>query len=213
MARLMREDGFRRQQELRTFDPHVSAVNKFVDSLRDRDGRCWVPYVAPMHGGINSRLLFILRDPGPATQIGVGSGFLCIENDDPSAERQARAFEAAGIDPGDALPWNIYPWYINKKPTAVQRMAGVTVLVELISLLQHLEVVLLQGGDAQDGWKLLEVAHPSLVADRGLHVERTFHPSPQALFHPDPAVRQARSRDREETLARVASKLAGPGGV
>lgn len=208
MARRMRHDDFRRSQELHTYARHVRPINELVDALRGREGRGWVPYVAPMHGGVNSRLLFVLRDPGPATRAGTGSGFLCIENDDPSAERQARAFEAAGIDPGEALPWNIYPWYINQKPTATQRKAGAEVLVELIALLPRLEVVLLQGHDAQTGWKKLEGAHPSLVADRGLVVERTFHPSPQALFHPDPAIRAARERDRAEALERVGSLLA-----
>jgi hypothetical protein len=60
-----------------------------VDELRS-EGRGWAPYVAPIYGGVNARLLSVLRDPGPMTDpTARGSGFLCLENDDPAAERFA----------------------------------------------------------------------------------------------------------------------------
>jgi hypothetical protein len=31
-------------------------------------------------------VLSVLRDPGPKIQDTIGSGFLCLENDDPTAE-------------------------------------------------------------------------------------------------------------------------------
>ncbi|GAA4243232.1 hypothetical protein GCM10022255_001420 [Dactylosporangium darangshiense] len=43
----------------------------------------------------------ILRDPGPATHEGTGSGFLCMENDDPTAEQQCLAFAEVGVTPSD----------------------------------------------------------------------------------------------------------------
>jgi len=55
-----------------------------------------VPAIAPWHGGIEARVLSVLRDPGPKTLTVGGSGFLCIENDDPTAHRQAEMFAAVG---------------------------------------------------------------------------------------------------------------------
>jgi hypothetical protein len=50
--------------------PHIAPINRFVDSIRDRGGCRWAPYVAPLHGGVDAQVLSILRDPGPATQDG-----------------------------------------------------------------------------------------------------------------------------------------------
>ncbi|MFF1876509.1 uracil-DNA glycosylase [Leifsonia sp. NPDC058230] len=128
--------------------PHIAPINRFVDSVRDRDGRGWAPYVAPLHAGVDARVLSILRDPGPATQDGLGSGFLAIENDDPTAERQMLLFESARITPRQVLPWNAYPWYFNRQPTASELDAGAEVIIELLELLPDLRVVMLQGRDA-----------------------------------------------------------------
>lgn len=78
----------------------VRPINKLVDAISNRDGRGWAPYVAPWHGDVEATVLSILRDPGPATQSGTGSGFLCIENDDLTAEFQAGTFAQAGITVG-----------------------------------------------------------------------------------------------------------------
>jgi hypothetical protein len=78
--------------------PHVAPINALVDDLVDPSGRGWVPYVAPVYGGIDARVLCILRDPGPKTQSEhSGSGFLCPENDDASAERFATLLDDARI--------------------------------------------------------------------------------------------------------------------
>jgi len=74
MARQMREEAFRIEQEQGRYAPHVRPVNEMVDALRDQDGRGWMPHVAPWHGGVEARVLSILRDPGPKTQEGAGSG-------------------------------------------------------------------------------------------------------------------------------------------
>ncbi|WP_052762081.1 uracil-DNA glycosylase family protein [Jiangella alkaliphila] len=91
----MADPAFRAEQERGRYAPHVRPINEFVDTLRDQDGRGWMPHVAPLHGGVEARLLSLLRDPGPKTRDGVGSGFLCIENDDPTAELQDIAFREA----------------------------------------------------------------------------------------------------------------------
>jgi hypothetical protein len=58
---------------------------------------------------MDARILSVVRDPGPMTREGSGSGFLCVENDDPTAETQCGLFEAYGISPRWVLPWNAYP--------------------------------------------------------------------------------------------------------
>jgi hypothetical protein len=37
--------------------PHVAPVNALADELRG-----WVPYVAPLYGGVEARMLSVLRD-------------------------------------------------------------------------------------------------------------------------------------------------------
>ena len=209
MVRRMANEAFRAEQESSRYAPHVRAVNEMVDELRDQDGRGWMPYVAPWHGGVDARVLSILRDPGPKTQDGTGSGFLCVENDDATAERQCTGFAAAGIDAHDVIPWNAYPWYINRAPNADERRAGVIVLARLMELLPRLEIVLLQGGDAQDCWRRLEKTHPEFVRQARYEVVSTYHPGRQALWSPDLAVRAAREKHRVDSYEQVAQALRG----
>ncbi|MDQ1295452.1 MAG: hypothetical protein QG608_3337 [Actinomycetota bacterium] len=101
MVRFMADAAFRAEQDAGRYAAHVRPINELVDELQDTGGRGWLPHVAPIHGGVLARLLFVLRDPGPRTREGTGSGYLCVENDDPTAEQQARAFDAVGIVPAD----------------------------------------------------------------------------------------------------------------
>lgn len=207
MARRMADEVFRREQERGRYASHVRPINEFVDSLRDKDGRGWLPHVAPAHGGIHARVLSVLRDPGPKTQEGVGSGFLCIENDDPTAQRQAEAFAAVGIQLSDITPWNAYPWYINRAPTGAERQAGVDPLVRLIELLPRLRVVFLQGNDAKDTWRRVLTRYPTIERTRGLTTVATYHPGQQALWSRDPAVREQRIRHRLNAYQQVADAM------
>jgi hypothetical protein len=131
------------------------------------------------------------------------------ENDDPTAEYQCRAFHALGIAASDFTPWNAYPWYINRKPSPAELDAGVEPLVRLITLLPHLQVVLLQGLDAQSSWRRLTRRHPEFLQARQLTVIPTIHPSPQALRSPDPAIRQARMHHRMNAYQKAADVLHG----
>ncbi|WP_104191108.1 hypothetical protein [Cryobacterium sp. Y82] len=62
---------------------HIEPPKAYVRALLQSAISLWVPYFAPIHGGINARALSVLRDPGPVTQRETGSGFISIENDDP----------------------------------------------------------------------------------------------------------------------------------
>lgn len=117
--RRMRDPQFRQQQWDGRRAPHIGPINSLVDELMASPGRAGVPYVAPVYGGVDARVLFVARDPGPMTQPELGgSGFLSLENDDASAERFAILLDDAGIPVGETLPWNAYPWYINRQPRA-----------------------------------------------------------------------------------------------
>lgn len=207
MARRMADPIFGKQQWVDRYAPHIAPINCYVDELREV-GRGFVPYVAPLHGGLNARVLSILRDPGPATQDEVGSGFICIENDDGSAELQAHLLEGVGLSPAELLPWNAYPWYINRAPKVAELDAGVPTVLHLMDLTPRLRVVLLQGRDAEHAWRRLLRLHPNIETARGLTVVRTFHPSPQALFVKDPVQRAQRVGRPIAAFEEVAQLLA-----
>lgn len=181
--RRMRDPRFQQTQVSGAYDEHIAPINRLVDRLRHRDGRGWMPHVAPIHGGVNARLLFVLRDPGPKTnsEIGpAGSGFLCLENDDASAERLATLLEEVGLKASDCTPWNAYPWYINAAPNAEQLEAGAGALRDLLSLLPRLQVVMLLGDHAQRSWRRLGKRRPEVV--RRYRVIETRHTSNQAFI-------------------------------
>jgi hypothetical protein len=195
----MRDSAFRRSQEEGIRLPHIAPLNALVDDLRDEGGRGWVPYIAPIYGGVEARMLSVLRDPGPMTHAASGgSGFLCLENDDASAERFATLLDEAGIAVPDMNPWNAYPWYINRGLSAQEREAGVEPLHRLIALLPRLHVVMLNGKDAQDTWKRLVNRYPE-VARRYL-VLPTYHTSRQA-FIGTAEVREARLQGLRDAFA------------
>jgi hypothetical protein len=142
---------FRADQHARLHEAHIKPITDLVDEL-SRVGNGFIPYVAPLYGGINAEVLTILQDPGPKTQSDAGSGMLCAENDDPTAELFSNCLDAAGLDVARTIPWNAYPWYINKSPTASQLDAGLIPLWRLLDLL-HVSVVMPMGRKAEDSWK------------------------------------------------------------
>ena len=77
------------------------------------------------------------------------------------------------------MPWNAYPSYINKAPTAAQLEAGVRPLLDLIALTPRPRVVMLHGGSAHDEWRRLARRSRTTVA--GLTVIETYHTSRQAF--------------------------------
>lgn len=203
----MHDPAFRRSQRGGRYEPHVAPVNRFVDEL-SAEGRGWVPHVAPVHGGTGARLLWVMRDPGPATADPErdAAGFLCVENDDPTAERLGLLLDRAGIDLADTMPWNAYPWYVNRPPDTAELRAGAAVLGRLLALLPALEVVLLFGRHAQRCWALLAAADPAAVA--AVQVLATRHPSRQAFI----GSAEERAAWREEqalVVDRVGALLAG----
>lgn len=114
--------------------------------------------------------------------------------------------ELGGVETDDVTPWNAYPWYINSAPSPPQLDAGVEPLRRLVLLMPSLVAGLLQGREAQRGWKRLTKRHPS-VARRPRVVVSSFHPSRGALRTPDPAVRAARVQQRKDAWLEVGAAL------
>ena len=98
MARRMRDKAFRDDQWARRYTGRVERINRFIDELGAKDDAGHPPYIPPVCGGVDALALSISRDPGPKAGGTKGSGFLSIENDDPSAERMGQFLDEAGID-------------------------------------------------------------------------------------------------------------------
>ena len=201
----MANPNFREEQWSHRFDAHVAPINHLVDELT-RSGD-FAPYVAPMYGGVHARILSLLRDPGPMTRNGKGSGFLSMENDDRTAERLSNLFSSAAIDAAEIIPWNIFPWYINRRPTTPELSRGLEPLRRLLDLTPRVSVVMLHGGSAQAGWRMFAKHNGGLLQRQGFHIVETYHTSPQAFRHPDPAVREARLRHLENSFFQAARYL------
>jgi Uracil DNA glycosylase superfamily. len=206
MARRMSDKDFLADQCSRLHEAHIAPITGFVDSLRTP--KMWLPYVAPMHGGVNARMLTILRDPGKGTLYETGSGMLSVENDDQTAETQFGLMEQAGLTPADFTPWNAYPWFIDRNPTDAELLDASPTLVGLLELLPNLVVVMLQGGQAQAAWRIALEAQPSLRRRRLITLE-TYHPSVQALRTPSPEERARRIQHRIDAWREASEILNG----
>lgn len=163
------------------YDDHVAPINRLVDDLSSgADGR-WAPYVAPTYGGVRARVLLHLQDPGPATDRERGSGFLCHQNDDPSAQLLAESLDNAGLDASSVITWNAYPWFRTDQragPLASQIVDGLDPLHRLLQLLPELRAILLMGAKAQDSWRRYEARHPVLTA---VPARSTLHTSRRGI--------------------------------
>lgn len=187
----------------RRYEPHIGPFNRLVDELRTEDE--WMPYIAPLYGGVNAEVLAVFQDPGPKTQQGKGSGMLCVENDDVSAERHYNFLRNAGIAHDSLMVWNTYPWYINRKPSSAEIDRGLEPLRRVVELCPALRVVMAHGGAAQTAWRRFCLLNPDLVAS--ITTIETYHTSRQALFHKDPDVRAQRERKLTDDFRRAADLI------
>lgn len=209
-----REDLYRRR-----YDPHVRPVNELVDQLREERDGAFVPYVAPTYGGVNARLLALLQDPGPKTSTDNhnGSGMLCIENADPTAERYKALLAGAGIDVCDIQAWNSFPWqpattvrrgHRTLAPTNEDVLHATDALARLVKLLPRLRVVLLHGVQAKAAWPRLQSAHPELAA--GVRVIDSWHPLAANPAYKSPAQVEKYAREIEESFTVASRHLRDP---
>src|SRR5436309_1452336 len=112
----MADEAFRAEQLAGLYAPQVKPLNKLVDELRV-DWERWMPHIAPLHGGVAARLMWLGSDPGPApTSSGRPyEGMLSVENDDASSARIGALLKSARIEVADTCPWNAYPWYVERE--------------------------------------------------------------------------------------------------
>ena len=210
MARRMRDKAFRDDQWARRYTGRVERINRFIDELGTKDDAGHPPYIPPVCGGVDALALSISRDPGPKAGGTKGSGFLSIENDDPSAERMGQFLDEAGIDYAEVVPWNAYPWYINSDPTTDQLRTGAEPLRDLIGLMPRLRVVLVHGLAAGKGWKLFLRENLGLIERRGIVWLSTYHTSRQALQTPDRVERGLRDASIRNALVLAAAVMRAP---
>lgn len=195
MPRQMASGAFQKAQWDARYAAHIAAINELVDRLGTKGPGSRPPYVAPLYGGVNAELLNVLQDPGPMTQKGKGSGLICLENDDPTAENMANLLSGVDISPARAMIWNAYPWFINRKPKAKELSDGAKVFFQIINLLPKLRVVMLNGRVAQAMWEVARSQGLSLPTQ--VTVISTYHTSKRALLtekrraHVEAAFREA----------------------
>jgi len=208
MVGLPPDDEFWQRQRDQLHIPRIAPITDLVDTLRQQRSYD-VPYVAPMYGGVEARLLTVVASPGRQTRAAPdGTGFLCIENPDPAAATVKRLMSEAGIGPREMTPWNACPWFTDgPSPSAAELEAGVEPWVQLIGLLRGLRVLMLMGGDAQNGWRRVRRRYPDLLPEADVKIICTYSPGQQALRHPDPAERARRQEDRKTAFHQAAAYI------
>jgi len=198
---------FKADQLARLKERHIAPFNNLVEELGSRDDGGRLPWIAPMYFGRESRVLCVLRDPGKRADAAAGSGFLCIENTDETSRRQKRMMQEAGIDPPDMLPWNAYPWFVDRAPSTNELELGVDPLVRVMREMPRLRAVMLMGSQAQKSWQLVLRHHADMILARGIRWVPTYHPSPSALQTAVPGERAARNASLNNAYAIVADVL------
>jgi hypothetical protein len=159
-----------------------------------------VPHFDPAESGVEARALLLFEAPGPKTvQEWGGSGFISVDNDDPTAQNIWQTRNEVGLDE-HVLAWNIVPWVLGRasvKPTATELAQGAVELRSLLEQLPDLRVIVLGGQKSQAGWDI----HLDLVVGHRYRVLRTVHPAGQSFA-------QAGAKERFiTTLARAAEMV------
>lgn len=163
----------------------LKPLDDLVNRMREKTGKGReIPRFSRHDGGTAARCLFLFKTPNGTA---VESGFIQMENDDPSARNFKRAMkrtsERAGLDQEQdrrlTASWNIVPWSAPEAKPADAR-AALWWLGELLGLLPDLRVVVLLGGTAREATEYLYLRRPDLCV---LHAP---HPSNQSLGpHPE----------------------------
>lgn len=194
-----------RLSEVRS-EPRVAPLNDWVESARaGLDHGFEIPWFDPASGGVEARLLFLLEAPGQksvskaAALAKAGSGIISGDNNDFTAKHCWQAREAAGLTYRQVVHWNTVPWYVgsaNKiaSPGVAEIERALPLLHQVIELLPRLEVVVLMGRKAQDGWARYSRRHAhDLLAIATWHPsQRVFNTKPSAEADFNKAIRDAK---------------------
>ena len=156
----MSDPAFASAMQERRYEAHVEPLNRLVDDLISTRNR-WMPHISPNYGGVNAEVLLLLAAPSIGADDqgeGNGSGFLCVENDDPTAQLLATCLDRAELDASrdrcvEPCPW-VVPGY--KTPSEAQVKAATEPLFRFIELLPDLHAVVLLGRMADVSWTQLK---------------------------------------------------------
>ncbi|WP_396908158.1 uracil-DNA glycosylase [Mycolicibacterium sp.] len=156
------------EKKQRIRDPHVKPLNDLADRIADAEGlpHGHVPYADPDLGGVKARMLVLLDNPSTKAEAGTGSGLLSLDNNDRTARNCREAYARHGVDWQDVVHWNVVPFPVagvkNGGSTPSERARAVMWTREVVSLLPNLEIVLLLGAAARDGWKRAAISRPGM---------------------------------------------------
>ena len=86
------------------------AFSELVDHIRlDQGPGREVPGFDPENANEQARYLFLLEAPGPKA---LQTGYVSLNNPDPSARNFRRQLSKAGIEAQEIAIWNVVPWYL-----------------------------------------------------------------------------------------------------
>lgn len=194
-------------------EPRHAPLTSYVQQLRlqVREQGLEVPDLDPLGGGRHTRILYLLEAPGPkAVPLRGGSGFVSMDNDDPTAQTVFQLTQQAGVNRDWVSLWNIVPWYAGDtsriravRPAEIQ--AGRDHLRQLLIRLPELRVVVTLGAPAALGWSALaaDFAHVVTLS--------TWHAGGQALnAHPERRTHLLSTLHLAQQVAQHSVDAAGP---
>lgn len=153
--------------------PHVVPLNDLADRIAEAEGlgRGEVPYVDPDTGGIDARMLVLLDNPSTKAESATGSGLLSLDNNDRTARNCREAYARHGVRSKDVVHWNVVPFPVagvkNGGSTPAERARSVRWTREIVDLLPDLEIVLLLGAAARDGWRRAAITRTGIYVPSG----------------------------------------------
>jgi hypothetical protein len=184
-------------------EPSVQPLRAFRDELLARRTRrhpgAVVPDFDPAEAGVGARALLVLDAPGPMAVGPEGSGFVSVDNDDPTAAATWTLRDEVGLHEHTLL-WNIVPWHVDGTgaPDADEVRQGAMELRRLLLVLPDLRVVINAGAGPTGGWK--KNIAPYLVD--GPTVIDSWSPGQRAM-------KQPRKRDELKRALERATHLVG----
>jgi uracil-DNA glycosylase len=171
--------------------PHVRPLVEIVRVIQRELGSHYIiPMPDPLDGGCDARVLILLEAPGPRA---IETGFISLDNPDPTANTLRELLANAGVARSDVLMWNSVPWFIvddngnNVAPNKDEHVRARPYLAFVLHQLPRLRAVLLMGKHAQQGWDTFAWPRP-------MSTYRTNHPSARGL---------ARAEAQKEALATI----------
>ncbi|GAA3677730.1 hypothetical protein GCM10023081_14990 [Arthrobacter ginkgonis] len=169
--RNMSSPSYVKDAEARIHEENIQPVTLLCQELQDGVPGSRVPLVDPVHDVDDARIISLQIAPGPGTS----SGFLSLENDDPTAARLAEVYEAAGLQPRHGILWNAYPWELpaeaGMKLTLAQTKQGVRPFRRFLAEVPRVSAIVAHGGYAQNLIdELSKTGGDLILRERGIKV-------------------------------------------